>query len=272
MIYLQSLAAVLAVMIVLWLISLVRRDVSIVDAFWGPGFLLAAGVAHLEGTGYAPRGWLLLALVAVWSLRLGIYLLWRNLDHGEEDYRYRKMRDHWGKSFPLVSLGTIFLFQGVLLWFISLTLQVAVLSDTPQRLTWLDALGVLLWLVGFVFESVGDWQLSRFKADPSNQGKVLDSGLWRYTRHPNYFGDFMVWWGYFCIALATPQGWMTVLSPLVMSIFLLKVSGVALLEKKLSKTRPKYRDYVERTNAFFPGPPKKSTAQSSPESPSDDAA
>ena len=256
MVFVDTLIAVLAMMFVVWLISLVKNDVSIVDAFWGPGFLLVAAVAWAAGQGFPLRGALLLALVGIWALRLGLYLLWRNLQAGEEDYRYRKMRERWGAKFPAVSLGTIFFFQGLLVWFISLPLQVTELAAEPRRLTWLDGLGVALWLIGFVFESVGDWQLARFKADPANQGKVLDHGLWRYTRHPNYFGDFMIWWGFFAIALATPGGWKTVLSPLLMSFFLLRVSGVALLEKKLTKTRPRYADYVRRTNAFFPGPPK----------------
>ena len=203
MVFVDTLIAVLAMMFVVWLISLVKNDVSIVDAFWGPGFLLVAAVAWAAGQGFPLRGALLLALVGIWALRLGLYLLWRNLQAGEEDYRYRKMRERWGAKFPAVSLGTIFFFQGLLVWFISLPLQVTELAAEPRRLTWLDGLGVALWLIGFVFESVGDWQLARFKADPANQGKVLDHGLWRYTRHPNYFGDFMIWWGFFAIALAT---------------------------------------------------------------------
>jgi steroid 5-alpha reductase family enzyme len=136
---------------------------------------------------------------------------------------------------------------------ISLPLLAAVNSTTP--LGWLDAIGAAVWLLGMVFEAGGDWQLARFKADPANRGKVLDSGLWRYTRHPNYFGDFCVWWGLFLIALAG-GGWWSVIGPLVMSGLLLKVSGVVLLEKDIGERRPAYRDYVRRTSAFFPAPPR----------------
>jgi steroid 5-alpha reductase family enzyme len=254
--FLTTLAAALALMFVVWLMSLVRRDVSIIDAFWGPGFALVALVALLTTTGFEGRRWLLLTLTVVWGLRLGGYLLWRNLKAGEEDYRYRAMRQRHGARFPLVSLFTVFGLQAVLLWFIALPVQVAIAAAAPARWSWLDGLGVGVWAVGLFFEVVGDGQLARFKADPANRGKVLDTGLWRYTRHPNYFGDFLVWWGLFLIALSVPDGWKTVASPLLMSFFLMKVSGVPLLEGKLAKTRPGYREYVERTNAFFPGPPR----------------
>lgn len=250
-----SLLAVAGLMTLVWLLSLAKKDVSIIDAFWGPAFVLIAALGYFRGPGFEGRRELLLILVGLWGLRLGAYLLWRNLREGQEDYRYRKMRERWGSSFAFGSLLRVFLFQAVLAWFISIPLQVAAVAGTPARLVWLDWVGVGLWAVGFFFEAVGDYQLARFKADPGNQGEVLDSGLWRYTRHPNYFGDFLVWWGLFAISVATPWGWATVASPLFMSYLLMKFSGVPLLEKKLRKTRPKYRDYVARTSAFFPRPP-----------------
>ena len=253
--YLTTLAAVLGFLLVAWVVSLLRRDAGIVDAFWGPGFVLVAGVTYLTTDGFGPRRVLLLGLTALWGLRLGGYLLWRNLKSGEEDYRYRSMRKKHGKVFPWVSLFTVFGLQAVLLWLISLPVQVAMTASRPAELTWLDWLGIGVFSVGFVFETVGDWQLARFKAKPENEGKVLDRGLWRYTRHPNYFGDFLVWWGLFLIALATPHGWKTLASPILMSVFLMKVSGVPLLERKLTETREGYREYAERTHAFFPGPP-----------------
>lgn len=248
-------SAVLAFLLVAWGVSLIRKDASIVDAFWGPGFVLVAAVAYFTTDGFEPRRLLVLGLTSLWGLRLGVYLLWRNLDSGQEDSRYRAMRDRHGDAFPWVSLFTVFGLQAVLLWFISWPIQAAMAAARPADLTWLDGLGVAMFGVGFFFETVGDWQLARFKADPANEGKVLDRGLWRYTRHPNYFGDFLIWWGLFLIALTTPDGWKTVGGPILLSIFLMKVSGVPLLEKKLSKTRPGYEDYVERTNAFFPGRP-----------------
>jgi steroid 5-alpha reductase family enzyme len=165
------------------------------------------------------------------------------------------MRKRKGDRFAFASLYSVFGLQGILMWVISLPVQIAELSREPQRLTWLDFLGASLWLIGLCFEAIGDWQLARFKADPGNKGKVMDRGLWAYTRHPNYFGDALLWWGLFLIALAT-GGWWTVISPVLMTTLLMKVSGVALLEKTLVKTRPEYRDYVRRTSAFFPLPPR----------------
>ncbi|MEM9291727.1 MAG: DUF1295 domain-containing protein [Acidobacteriota bacterium] len=254
--YGTTLLAAAGFMVVIWVVSLVRKDASIIDPFWGPGFVLVAAIGYLYGGGYDERRMLLLALVGIWGLRLGIYLLWRNLKEAEEDRRYQAFRRKWGERFPMVSLYRIFLFQAALLWFISLPVQVAQRSESPAQLGWLDAVGVALWLVGIFFETVGDWQLARFKANPNNRGKVLDSGLWRYTRHPNYFGDFCIWWGLFLIACSVPWGWATLLSPLLMTVFLMRVSGVTLLEKDLEESKPRYRDYKRKTSAFFPWPPK----------------
>ncbi len=248
-------AAVALLMWALWVVSVVRRDASIVDIAWGLGFAMIALIGALAGLGDSHRAWLLAICTVVWGSRLGAYLYVRNGGHGE-DYRYQAMRRYWGNRFPVVSLFTVFGLQGVLMWFISLPVQVAQSSPQPAHGTWLDVLGFVLWSVGFVFEAVGDAQLMRFKADPANQGKVMDRGLWRYTRHPNYFGDACLWWGLYLIAAATPGGIWTFLSPLAMTILLMRVSGVPLLEKKLTKTRPKYAEYVRRTSSFLPWPPK----------------
>jgi len=193
-------------------------------------------------------------LVCVWGLRLAGYLGWRNAGHGE-DPRYVAMRRHWGPRFPLISLATVFALQGVLMWIVSLPVQLAQL-EPGGPLGVLDAVGVLLFAVGLTFESVGDWQLARFKADPSNAGQVMDRGLWRYTRHPNYFGDFCVWWGLYAIALATPYGPYSIVGPIVMSVLLMRVSGVPMLERSIGKRRPGYAEYAKRTSAFFPRPPR----------------
>lgn len=261
----MSLAAVLATTLAvglgaffaLWLLGLVRRDVSIVDVWWGPGFAVLAAVAFALAATPGARGALLVGLTSLWGLRLGLHLLWRNHGRGE-DPRYARMRRHHGARFPWVSLATVFGLQGLLQWFVSLPLQVAMLAPGGAPLGGLDALGVALFATGFGFEAVGDLQLARFRADPANQGRVLDRGLWRYTRHPNYFGDCLVWWGLFAIALATPAGWLTIASPLAMTWLLLRVSGVALLERSLVRTRPAYRDYIESTSAFLPRPPRRS--------------
>jgi steroid 5-alpha reductase family enzyme len=249
-------AAVAALMISVWMLSLIRRDASIVDIFWGIGFVLIAAVSCAVGDGYSGRKFLVVLLASAWGLRLALYLLWRNWG-AVEDYRYQAMRRHYGDRFPVVSLFTVFGVQGVLMWVVSLPLQVAQHAPLPAHLTWLDALGVILWAVGLFFESVGDRQLARFKADPAHRGKVMDRGLWAYTRHPNYFGDALAWWAYFAIACATPSGWWTIISPIVMTFFLMRVSGVALLERKLVKTRPEYDAYRRRTNAFFPWFPRR---------------
>lgn len=235
-----------------WLLSLRLGNVSIVDSMWSLFFLLIAASFTLALESIGNRGALVLVLVAVWAMRLSGYITWRNWGDGE-DYRYQEIRKRNEPNFSFKSLYLVFGLQGVLALVISLPLVVAIQSDAP--LGWLDYAGVALWLVGMVFEAGGDWQLARFKADPDNKGKVLDSGLWSLTRHPNYFGDFCVWWGFFLLALSA-GGWWTLISPLLMSFMLLKVSGVALLEKDIGQRRPEYARYVKKTNAFFPGPPK----------------
>jgi steroid 5-alpha reductase family enzyme len=248
---LLTLVVLLMLVFGLWLVSLALKDASIVDIFWGCGFVVVAWLGYFNAQGFAPRKLLLTTLVTIWGVRLAIYLFWRN--HGKgEDYRYRAMRKR-SKNFPLLSLPIVFIFQGVLIWLISLPIQFA--QASTAQLTAFDWLGVALWAIGLAFEAVGDWQLARFKADPNNKGKVMARGLWRYTRHPNYFGDALLWWGLFCFAL--PEGWWTIISPLVMTTLLLKISGVALLEKTLAKTKPQYAEYVRRTNAFVPWFPKK---------------
>ncbi len=252
---LTNLAVVAGLMLVTWLVSLVLADASIVDLVWGLGFVLVAWATFVVAEGALLRRGLLVGLTTVWGLRLSAYLSWRNIGKGE-DYRYRAMRERFGARFPLVSLYYVFGTQAALMWIVSLPVQVGQVPAAPDRLHWLDVVGIGAWLVGMFFESVGDWQLARFKADPANRGQVLDRGLWRYTRHPNYFGDFMVWWGLYAIALATGSAWWTVIGPIVMSVLLIRVSGAGLLEKTIGDRRPGYDDYVRRTSGFFPRPPR----------------
>jgi steroid 5-alpha reductase family enzyme len=250
--YLSGLVVILALGVGGWLAGLAKRDVSIVDSLWSTFFLAAALAYWLATPISAPRDLLVLALVTIWALRLSAYLTWRNW--GEpEDYRYRNIRARNEPHFAFKSLYIVFGVQGVLAWIVSLPLLAALASDRP--LGWLDYAGILLWAFGFLFETVGDWQLARFKRRRINRGRVLDTGLWRYTRHPNYFGEFCLWWGFYLIALSA-GAWWAVVSPLLMSLLLLKVSGVALLEKDIRARRPAYRDYVERTPAFFPWRPR----------------
>jgi len=248
-------AGALGAMVTLWLVSLWLRDASIVDLWWGPGFAAIAGWVFWLTGGDHPRRALLLGLACLWGLRLGTYLLWRNAGHGE-DHRYRAMRRRWGARFPWVSLGTVFALQGVLQWIVSLPLQLGQISPGPPALGVLDALGVLVFAVGLFFEVVGDLQLARFKARSDSGGRVMDRGLWRYTRHPNYFGDFLVWWGIFIVTLATPLGALAAPGPALMTVLLLRVSGVAHLERTIGRRRPDYAAYQACTSAFFPKPPR----------------
>jgi steroid 5-alpha reductase family enzyme len=247
---------ILGYMLLLWLISLALKNSSIVDIFWGLGFVVTAWVySALTPMGVEVRKWLLLGLVTIWGLRLSLHILIRNWGKAE-DFRYQVWRKESGRSWWWKSFFKVFLLQGFLMWVISAPLYAAQAGTLPKSLVWLDVLGMLVWLYGFFFEALGDWQLARFKADSQNRGKVLDYGVWRYTRHPNYFGDSAQWWGYYLIALAA-GGWWTFFSPLLMTLLLLRVSGVALLEKSLSKNKPQYKEYMEKTSAFIPMPPRK---------------
>lgn len=248
--------AILAYVSLVWLLSLPLKNSSIVDVFWGPGFMLANGVAmFLQSQVAAARQWLVTILVCVWALRLAIYIFLRN--HGKgEDFRYRAWREENPRRWWWFSFFKVFLLQGVMMWIVALPLLAAQFYAMPARLVWLDYVGVALWLIGFFFEAVGDAQMMRFKANPANRGKLMSAGLWRYTRHPNYFGEAVQWWGFFLFAAATGAYW-TVVSPIIITLLLLKVSGVAMLEQTLENTKPGYREYQERTNAFLPWPPRK---------------
>ena len=238
----------------LWALSVRLRDSSIVDIFWGLGFVLVAWVTFAVAEGHLERKLVLAGLTTLWGIRLSVFLALRNLGHGE-DARYSAMRHRHGPSWWWRSFFIVFALQGVLLFVVSLPVQVAQHAEQPP-LGALDALGALVTLTGVLFETLGDWQLARFRSQPENKGLIMTSGLWRFTRHPNYFGDFLVWWGLFVIACATANAWFTVVGPVVMSILLMRVSGVTLLEKTMRK-RPGYAEYAARTNAFFPWPPKK---------------
>jgi steroid 5-alpha reductase family enzyme len=252
---LWSLLLMLPLPLLTWIVSLFKRDVSIVDSTWSLMFLALTiayvGRAWLDGT-TQPRAALVLLLVAVWALRLSLYITLRNRGK-PEDHRYQAIRRRHEPGFAFKSLYLIFGLQALLAWFISLPLFAAATGSAPLGL--LDLIAVLLWLTGFSFEAVADAQLAAFRAEPANSGRVLDSGLWRYTRHPNYFGETLVWWGFYLLAV-NAGGWWTLPAPLLMTYLLLRVSGVALLERDISERRPAYREYVQHTNAFIPGPRK----------------
>jgi steroid 5-alpha reductase family enzyme len=244
-----------ALMVILWLISIPLEDVSIVDPVWGPAFVLVALVAALAADGSSARRWLLLGLTAAWGIRLGVHLGRRKLDDRDEDRRYAEMRERRGDKFIPWSLFAIFGLQGLLVLIVSLPLQVA--ATRRGSMTAAVIPGIVLFAVGLAFEAIGDEQLRRFKADPDSDGQVMDHGLWRYTRHPNYFGDFCVWWGLWLVALTAGGTWWTFLGPAVMSTLLIRVSGKAMLERDMAKRRPGYADYIKRSSGFFPWPPKR---------------
>ncbi len=254
-IYISALLAMLTFGFAGWLISVAKKNVTLVDSMWSLFFLLSA-VVYAYYSPNSPRENLLLAVVTLWALRLSIYLSWRNW-HPHEDSRYALIRKNNAPHFWLKSLVIIFTFQAVLAWLISIPLLSGIHSSSPVN--WLDFLGLALWLFGFMFTAVADVQLSRFKANSANKGRVLDTGLWRYSRHPNYFGECCVWWAYFIIGLAAAgfgaYTWLSVISPLLMTLLLLKVSGVALLESTITERRPEYAAYIMRTSAFIPMPP-----------------
>ena len=246
--------AVFVYMIAVFLIAVLAKDNSIVDVAWGPGFILVAVVTFWLRPGSEARHLLITLLVAIWGLRLAIHIYLRNRGRGE-DFRYAKWRKDWGRWFIPRSFFQVFMLQGIFMLIISSPL-VLVNRSPESGLTLLDALGGILWLIGFLFEAIGDYELKRFKQKPESKGKIMTTGLWKYTRHPNYFGEAALWWGIWLIALSVDSGWAAIISPLTISFLLLKVSGVKMLEKKYAGNE-EFAAYARRTSPFFPWFPKK---------------
>ncbi len=251
-----NLLMVMTLMVALWMISIPLRDVSFIDSFWALGMVLVAATTYALVDGVAERQQLLVLLTAVWGLRLGLHLFLRWRREGA-DRRYVALLKKAPGNPHLYSLRMVFLTQGPLLWLVTLPVQLGQMDSAPGTLGLLALAGAALAVIGIVFETVGDWQLARFKADPANAGTVMDRGLWRYTRHPNYFGDACVWWGLYLIAAETATGRWAIVSPIFLTFILIKWSGAALLERRLKRSRPGYTDYIERTSSFFPWPPKR---------------
>jgi steroid 5-alpha reductase family enzyme len=238
-------------LVALWIISMVRGHVSFIDAFWGSGFIITAFAAAFGLPEIGAAQTLMLALLSLWGLRLSAYLLWRYLSHGEDPRYVKILGERQGFARHLYSLFIVFTLQGALILVVAAPV-IGLLSEAPRGIDGLTMAGMAVWALGFFFESVGDWQLMRFKADPANEGKVMDQGLWAWTRHPNYFGDFCVWWGIWLIG----HDLTLVFAPLLMSFILIKWSGVPMTERGLMKRRPGYAAYVERTSSFFPRLPR----------------
>ena len=249
---LWGLAFVAGSALVLWLISLKTRDVSIIDIFWAPGIAAVVDIAALLSDASGPRASAALFLVNLWAVRLAAHIFAR---HDGEDHRYAAMRQKFGARWWWWSLVQVFLLQAILMWFIAAPL-VAVMLSSRAPMGVLDYLGVGIAAAGFLFEALADVQLARFRLDPRNKGKVMDRGLWRWSRHPNYFGESVMWWGFFLLGFSAAGAWWLILSPLVVTLLLLQVSGVTLMEDKIEDRRPAYADYKRRVSAFVPWPPK----------------
>lgn len=245
---------ILCAMTALWLLSLLIKDASIVDIVWGLGFVILAWFYLFVTENTSPRNWLIVSLVTIWGLRLTIHLALRNIGKGE-DFRYQRWREEEGNRWWWLSYIRVFLLQGFIMWIVSLPLLGAQILSNNSQLQFPDYVAIVLWLIGFVFEAVGDWQLVQFKSKPSNKGQVLDTGLWRYTRHPNYFGDALQWWAFYIVSLAAGVWW-TIISPITMTFFLMRISGVPMLESNMKRNKPQYSEYIEKTSAFFPMPPR----------------
>ena len=243
------------IMVSTWLLSVIIKNASIVDIVWGAGFAITSWVLALTVDGDSGRQLLLAIMVGVWGTRLAWYLAKRNIGHGE-DWRYKAMRKKAGKKFTYSSLVTVFGLQGALMWVVSLPVQFGN-GDSSPGVGPLAVIGIMVWLVGLSFEAIGDFQLARFKKDPNNAGKVMDQGLWSLTRHPNYFGDALLWWGIGIVGAETGSGVIGFIGPVAMTFFFLRLSGVPMLERSLSRRREGYAEYAARTSQFIPRPPKK---------------
>ncbi len=248
-IFLQGGLAILIYVTVIWIISLIKKDAGIMDIFWGLGFIVVGYFYLAADYSNALQPRLLYALVFLWGLRLSLHIGLRNLGHAE-DARYANWRSQYGAKWWWLSYLRVFILQGVVMWIVSIPLLTGLQDQSP--LTILDGVGILFFAVGFLVETMGDWQLRQFKKDSANKGKVLNTGLWSLTRHPNYFGEALLWWGFTLVAIEVSTLWILI-SPVIMTWLLIKVSGVAMLDDLLRQTKPDYAEYIENTNAFFPG-------------------
>lgn len=251
--YYLTLILILFIYMNFWFVlSLLKKRNDVVDVAWGLGFTLIAWTAFYLGE-FSVRGLVVCFLVSIWGLRLAWHIHVRNRGKAE-DYRYLAWRRAWGKWFYLRSYFQVYILQGILLFLIVLPILI-INQNTVSTFGWLDILGVIIWLIGFYFEAVGDAQLAKFIKNTAHQGKLMRTGLWAYTRHPNYFGEVTLWWGLWIITLSVPNGWVGIISPIVITILILKISGIPMLENKMSE-HPEFADYKKRVSKFFPLPPK----------------
>ena len=255
MIYYTPLAFLLWAYVSLWfLISLFKRRNDVADVAWGLGFVLVAWTSFFLAGGSGTRGLLVCILVSVWGVRLAWHIDARHRGKAE-DFRYMAWRREWGKWFYARSYAQVYVLQGALLFIVVLPVLM-INRSTGTTFGFLNGIGACIWLFGFLFESVGDAELARFARDPHNRGKILQNGLWRYTRHPNYFGEVVQWWGIWVVAVGVPGGWFSIVGPLTITLLILKVSGIPMLEKKMAEN-PDFAEYRRRTSVFVPWVPKR---------------
>ncbi|GIV33930.1 MAG: hypothetical protein KatS3mg031_1465 [Chitinophagales bacterium] len=252
-VFLASALVVIAYMHLLFVIALLKKDNSIVDIGWGVGFILIAFTVLILSKNFSNESILVVVLTLLWGLRLAVYIFLRNYKRGE-DYRYRQWREEWGKNVIWRSYLQIFVLQGFIMWLVALPLMNTIPSGSILGVA--EWIGCAFWITGFLFESVGDMQMHFFKKKPENRGKIMRQGLWRFSRHPNYFGESLLWWGIFIISVNNPLPIVSIVSPILLTYLLLRVSGVALLEKKYIDD-PEYQDYRKKTRAFVPWLPRK---------------
>jgi steroid 5-alpha reductase family enzyme len=249
-------AVIVCYMSVWFIIAQTGKRNDVADVAWGTGFIVTAVTSMILSKSVSPRGYLVLLLVLFWGIRLAVHIHMRNRGK-PEDRRYKKWREEWGKHGVIRAYVQVFVLQGLLMVIISLPVTHVILFGQTS-LSIIDLLGILVWMTGYAFEVIGDYQLLQYKKDPSSRGKIMKTGLWRYTRHPNYFGEVTLWWGMYVIAFSVSNGWMTIAGPLTITFLILKVSGIPLLEEKY-KDNPEFQTYKRRTSAFFPLPPGKET-------------
>ncbi|QUI24419.1 DUF1295 domain-containing protein [Vallitalea pronyensis] len=255
MIYLQAFIILLAYFLIFFIIGQIIKNNSIVDIGWGLGFVILAGFMYALGGTYTFRSTIITVLVALWGLRLTYHLARRNIGK-PEDYRYVNMRKRWGTRYAYIkAFFNVYFLQMALMYIIGLPI-IMINQSQNSTTTALDYIGLAVWVMGYAFEVVGDYQLKQFKKNPANKGKIMNKGLWQYTRHPNYFGEAVMWWGIFIIGLSIEQPLIMIISPITITFFLRFVSGVPLLEKKYAG-RPDFIAYTQQTNIFIPWFPKK---------------
>lgn len=255
-IFLYNLALICSVMFSGWIFSLIKKQVTHIDSIWGLGFIIIAWNTLYWTQNFTTRSILIAILVTIWGLRLSTHLTLRNWGKGE-DRRYNAWRKKNKQRFWIISLFKVFLLQAVFLWVISLVIQYGISRSLVQEITIFEITGIIIWTIGILIESFADWQLKQFLANPTNAGKVMNKYLWKYSRHPNYFGETLIWWGMFILVQSTVNSLWTIISPLVITFTLLKLTGVTLMEKDIVNFKPKYREYIQTTSSFIPWFPKK---------------